>query len=77
MESVNPLHLLLLEKLDGVVGLFAPPGVRGTVLTRWVGTTFDAALLRVALLSLQKELLPLAAAESANCSGVSCHTVLC
>ena len=75
MQSVNPLHLLFLTKLDGVVGLLAPARVRGTVLTRRVSATFDAALLRVALLSLQEELLPLAAAESTNCSGVSSHTV--
>jgi hypothetical protein len=47
------------------------------VLTRRISTTFNAALLRVALLSFQKELLPLAAAEPANWSSVSCHSVLC
>jgi hypothetical protein len=57
--------------------LFAPAGMRRTMLTRRVGATFDAALLRVALLSLQKELLPLSAAESTNWSGVSSHTFLC
>jgi hypothetical protein len=66
LKAIHPLHLLLLAKLDGIVGLLPSPGLGRAMLPRRVGAALDRALLGVALLPLQEQLLPLAAAELAD-----------
>jgi len=56
--------------------MFSPVMPERAALARRVGAPFDGALLRVALLPLQKEFLPLTAAELADWSCVSCHALL-
>jgi len=76
VEPVDPLHLLLLPKLHGVIGPLAPTSVRGAVLTGRVSPALDATLLRVTLLPLQEQLLALAPAKPTNRSCVSCHALV-
>ena len=58
VQAVDPLHLLLLTKLDRVVGLLAATGLRRAVLARRVGAPLDGALLGVALLPFRKSFWP-------------------
>src|SRR5690606_10256627 len=75
VQPVDPLHLLLLAELHGVLGLLAPALLRGAVMARRVGPTVDGALLRVALLALQEQLLAFTPAELADGSGMTRHVV--
>jgi len=75
-EAVDPLHLLLLAKLNGVVGLFTTASLRWAMLARRVCATLHGTLLRVALLSLQKKLLAFTATELTDGSGITSHIFL-
>ena len=72
-QTIDTLGLLLLTKLGAVLGL------ADALLTSHagcVGTALDSALLAVATIALQEELSALATAQTAVCSGVTCHIYL-
>ena len=69
-HAVHPTHLLLLAQLHSVVGEAGPPLA---VLARRVGALVDGALLAVAAIALQEELLVLAPAEPAHGARVASH----
>jgi hypothetical protein len=71
VQPVDPLDLLLLTELNGVVGLLPAALLRRAVLPRRILAPLDGAFVRVALLTLQEELLAFAAAELANGSGIA------
>jgi hypothetical protein len=73
MHPIDPLHLLLLPELNGVVGLLASASLRGAVLTRRILAPIDGALFGVTLLPLQEELLAFSAAELTNRTGITSH----
>ena len=75
VEPVDPLHLLLLPELHGVIRPLTSTSVLGAVLTGRISSALDATLLRVTLLSLQEQLLPLAPTKPADWSRVSCHAL--
>jgi hypothetical protein len=62
-ESVHPLYLLLLAELDSEIG---ETWTAVAVLARRVVSLLDRALLAVAAIALQKQLLGFAAAQPAN-----------
>src|SRR5207249_9756294 len=72
-HAVDALDLLLLAQLDAVADelLLA----RLSVLPRHEVPLFDGAFLRVAALALEEQLHPLAAAQAADRSNVSSHSV--
>jgi hypothetical protein len=73
VEPIDPLDLLLLAQLNGVVGLLASASLRGSMLTRRVLAPLDGALFGVALLPLQEKLLTFSAAEPTNGTGITSH----
>ena len=72
-EAVVPLGLLLLTHLLAVLGGLAPAL---TVLSGGVGAVFHCALLSVAPVALEEELLALPAALAADGVCISCHFFL-
>ena len=72
-QPVVPLGLLLLTHLLAVLGGLAPAL---TVLSGRIGAVLHSALLSVAPVALQKELLALPAALAADGVGISCHFFL-
>src|SRR6185369_12176924 len=73
-HAVNALHLLLLAKLQAVSRKLRLP--RLAVLSRREVPLLDRALLRVAALSLEEQLHRLAAAQTADGSDISRHSVV-
>ena len=73
-DAVDALDLLLLAQLLAVVRQLA--AARLAVLARGVGAALEAALVGVATIALEEELHVLAAAETANRSGITSH-ILC
>jgi len=61
-QPVHPLEALLLAKLDAVVGVLLP---RLPVLAGRVASPLERALLRVAAVTLEKQLQAFAAAKPA------------
>src|SRR5207244_1332195 len=72
-HTVNALDLLLLTQLHPVARELLLP--RLPVLPRREVPFLDGALLRVAALTLQEQLHPLAAAQAADRSNVSSHSI--
>jgi hypothetical protein len=62
-KPVHPLDLLLLTELNRVLRLLLPASLSWAVLSGRIGAALHRALLGVALLPLQEQLLPLAAAK--------------
>jgi hypothetical protein len=73
LEAIHPFHLLLLSKLEGIVGLFPSAGLSGSMLAWGIGSPVHWTFLGVALLALQEQLLPFPAAELTDWSSVSSH----
>ena len=71
VQSIHPLHLLLLAKLIGVVRLLPATRLGRPMLPRRIRAPVHRALLRVALLTLQEQLLTFASAELADRSCIS------
>src|SRR3954454_166967 len=69
-DAVEAACLLLLAKLEAVLGLLHAPAA---MVTRRVGTTLHAALVRQAPLALEEELHPLTAALLALWARVAGH----
>src|SRR5581483_3186108 len=69
-QAVVPARLLLLAKLEQVLGLLDPAAA---VLARRIAAALDRALLRQAALSLEEELHALAPAELAGGTAIPCH----
>jgi hypothetical protein len=63
LEAIHPLDLLLLTELNRVLRLLLPSSLSWAVLSGRIGAALHRALLGVALLPLQEQLLPLAAAK--------------
>src|SRR5205814_7569797 len=72
-HAVNALDLLLLAQLHPVARKLLLP--RLSVLPRCEVPLLDRALLRVAALALEEQFHPLAAAQAADRSNVSSHSV--
>ena len=69
-DAVVTLRLLLLAELEAILGVLGPAL---TVLAGGVGAALDGALLGIASVSLEKELLALSAAQTADSICISCH----
>ena len=72
-QAVVPLGLLLLTHLLAVLGGLAPALA---VLSGRIGAVLHCALLSVAPVALEEELLALPAALAADCVGISSHFFL-
>src|SRR5207248_2794462 len=72
-EPIDPLHLLFLAQLLGVLRRFTTAAGRLAMLTGRVRTPLDRALLRQAARALEKQLGAFAAAQPANRTRVACH----
>src|SRR5260370_1576318 len=70
-QPVGALHLLLLAQLQTITRYLGAP--RLPVLSRNEVALLDGTLLREAPQTLQKQLLPLPAAQAADCISVSCQ----
>ena len=73
-HAVIALGLLLLAQLQAILGQLLVSSI--AVHARSIRTTLQGALIRIAAIALQEELLALSAAQAANCSGISCHNLL-
>src|SRR5262245_13744957 len=72
-DAIDALDLLLLAKLHTVSGQLGLAGL--AVLTGGEVALLDRALLRVAALALEEQFHPLAAAEAADRSDITSHSV--
>ena len=70
-NAIVALGLLLLTQLHTILAELLVSRI--AVHAGSVTTTLDGALVRVAAVALQEELLTLSAAKAADCAGISCH----
>ena len=70
LQAIDALGLLLLAQLGAILRLADALLARHA---RGVGAALHGALLAVAAVALQEELCALATAQTAVCSGVTCH----
>src|SRR5690606_17942342 len=69
-HSIKVLYFLLFAEVNAVVGQLPPPRL---LLPRGRVAALDRAFRSIAAVSLEKQLHAVAAANSTNGSGVSCH----